>query len=397
MHQAVKDGNQPGRRQVGAEDAFGAATIDERGHTSEQAVVCGADVLGGKCLLGGCEERPRIGGERPGTRDQAAEGLAWITGQVDPVEGLLRVGECTSHHLRDEIGAGGEVAVERDAADAGGSGDLPDARVRVAAQDGPGGVEDRFDVPFGVRAPLGPGRRLVGCHRVLLLSNSGVQVTLVNNSNTTVQLKGSAMTSSGTRAGAIPVDHPAKGSALVRSVLRRWPSFVGVAAAVFLLAGGTDFPAVLTGAALVYLGAALLGRRGSAWPLFLGTVVALVAAQLVADALGVPLEVTVLMLALGVAGALYAAVRTPAGRAMIVGPSAVAMLGFGAIGVVAVLATPVVGGVIVGLGLLGHAAWDYRHFRRNTVVSRSLAEFCGVLDTLLGVAVVVLAVTGALS
>ncbi|SED76210.1 hypothetical protein SAMN04490240_4664 [Rhodococcus pyridinivorans] len=199
----------------------------------------------------------------------------------------------------------------------------------------------------------------------------------------------------------VPVDRPATGidpKALLRGVLRRWPSLVAVALAAFVLAdGGTDFPAILTGAALVYLGAAVLGRRSAAWPLFLGAVALIGVGKVAVVAFGVPVEITVVMVAIGAAGAVYGLARTPAGRAMLVGPSTVAMLGFGAVAVAAVTVTPVPAGVIVGLGLLGHAAWDYLHFRRNTVVARSLAEFCGVLDTLLGVAVIVLAVSGALS
>jgi hypothetical protein len=34
--------------------------------------------------------------------------------------------------------------------------------------------------------------------------------------------------------------------------------------------------------------------------------------------------------------------------------------------------------------LLGHAAWDAYHYLRNRVVPRSYAEFCAVVDLLLG-------------
>jgi hypothetical protein len=34
---------------------------------------------------------------------------------------------------------------------------------------------------------------------------------------------------------------------------------------------------------------------------------------------------------------------------------------------------------LVAVGLLGHAAWDAIHWRRNTIVTRSFAEWCGVL------------------
>jgi len=49
---------------------------------------------------------------------------------------------------------------------------------------------------------------------------------------------------------------------------------------------------------------------------------------------------------------------------------------------------------LVAAGLLGHAAWDFYHHRTNRVVSRSLAEFCLVLDTLLAIAVLVVTLRG---
>jgi hypothetical protein len=41
--------------------------------------------------------------------------------------------------------------------------------------------------------------------------------------------------------------------------------------------------------------------------------------------------------------------------------------------------------------LLGHAAWDAHHYLRDRVVARSYAEFCGVLDLLVGAAILVMA------
>jgi hypothetical protein len=41
----------------------------------------------------------------------------------------------------------------------------------------------------------------------------------------------------------------------------------------------------------------------------------------------------------------------------------------------------------VAIALIGHAAWDAYHFLRNRVVARSYAEFCAVVDLLLGAAI----------
>ncbi|GAB3412792.1 hypothetical protein [Flindersiella endophytica] len=63
---------------------------------------------------------------------------------------------------------------------------------------------------------------------------------------------------------------------------------------------------------------------------------------------------------------------------------------FGTVGVVGILIDPIVGGYLVAFGLLGHAAWDVYHFRTKRVVSRSLAEFCMVLDATLSIVILVL-------
>jgi hypothetical protein len=52
------------------------------------------------------------------------------------------------------------------------------------------------------------------------------------------------------------------------------------------------------------------------------------------------------------------------------------------------------GGILVSAGLFGHAAWDVYHHRINRVVTRSLAEFCFVLDTLLALAVLFVVARG---
>ena len=72
----------------------------------------------------------------------------------------------------------------------------------------------------------------------------------------------------------------------------------------------------------------------------------------------------------------------------------VAMAVFGAAAAVALTVGGDVGAYLVAAGLLGHAAWDAYHYRVDRVVRRSLAEFCFVLDTLLAVAIVVLALRG---
>ena len=49
------------------------------------------------------------------------------------------------------------------------------------------------------------------------------------------------------------------------------------------------------------------------------------------------------------------------------------------------------GGYPVAFALIGHAAWDTVHYVQNRVVARSYAEFCAVLDLLVGAAILLMA------
>jgi hypothetical protein len=92
------------------------------------------------------------------------------------------------------------------------------------------------------------------------------------------------------------------------------------------------------------------------------------------------LVAALVFLALGVARGQW---REPGGLPL----QTVGMLAFGSIVLVALYVEPVLGGVLVAIGLIGHAAWDAYHYLRDRVVTRSYAEFCAVVDLLLGAAI----------
>ncbi|MEV6376663.1 hypothetical protein [Micromonospora musae] len=48
---------------------------------------------------------------------------------------------------------------------------------------------------------------------------------------------------------------------------------------------------------------------------------------------------------------------------------------------------------LVALGWLGHAVWDVVHHRRDEVVPRGYAEWCGVLDVIVGVTIILALLT----
>lgn len=171
---------------------------------------------------------------------------------------------------------------------------------------------------------------------------------------------------------------------------RRWPSLAGVAFAalvVYDLAAGVDLSPVLAASAVVYLGAAALGKPGAAWPMFFGTVVVIT----VAAVLGYEAAPVWIILGGGAALLSYGLLRGASRPAHGLPLQTIALFGFGGAAVLAMFLNPTVGAYLVAIGLLGHAGWDLYHHRTNRVVARSLAEFCLVLDT--GLAIVIVLVT----
>ncbi|MEU4422873.1 hypothetical protein AB0F81_19770 [Actinoplanes sp. NPDC024001] len=176
---------------------------------------------------------------------------------------------------------------------------------------------------------------------------------------------------------------------MTNALLRRWPSALGLTAAVLVLIFAADrdtASTAVTVALLCYLGAAAFARPWVAWAGVAGFSVVVVAVELA----GVPwwaafVVVTVLLLGIGLA--------TRAPRRALLAQTAAA-LAYGTPAVLALYLSPLAGAIVAGLALATHAAWDMVHFRRDTVVPRSLAEACMFLDVPLGIGVIVLAVSG---
>ena len=72
----------------------------------------------------------------------------------------------------------------------------------------------------------------------------------------------------------------------------------------------------------------------------------------------------------------------------------VAMIGYFGVAIVALLLAPRVGLALAGLALATHAVWDVVHYRRDIIVSRSMALWCIGLDVFLGGVCIVLAIVG---
>lgn len=171
-----------------------------------------------------------------------------------------------------------------------------------------------------------------------------------------------------------------------RGLWRRWPSALGLAVAVPLLATGVadrDMLAVgVTVAAFCYLAAAALGRPWVAWAGIVGATLVIVGSEMVGLVWWAGLGLTGL-------GLVAFGLRRGAPRQALT--QGAALLGFGALALVALALDPRAGLVLAGLTLASHAVWDAVHHRRNEVVPRSLAEACMLFDVVLGLGCIVLA------
>ena len=169
-------------------------------------------------------------------------------------------------------------------------------------------------------------------------------------------------------------------------LMHRWPTALGIAIAALAaldlqdVQEGLEFAALTVLMALVYLGAAALDRRWSAWVVLLAGLAFLIPSTSEVVPSVVLLVAAPVFLVLGV---VRGQLRKPGGLPL----QTAGMLVFGSIILVALFyVDPDLGGKLVGIAILGHAAWDAYHYLRDRVVASSYAEFCGVLDLLVGAA-----------
>lgn len=177
---------------------------------------------------------------------------------------------------------------------------------------------------------------------------------------------------------------------MVRALARRWPTVLGVLAFVATVGGGTlaeqvrSLGEILLFLPLIYLVAARAGRRNLVWPLLVATfalVIGLGAADVPVPAVAVPLA------AVALAWSAFGHVPQPA----TVRVQALGMVAFGALAVAGLAVDPDLGVHLVAAGWFFHGVWDFAHLKLDRAVSRAYAEWCGVLDVLTAIALLLLA------
>jgi hypothetical protein len=148
------------------------------------------------------------------------------------------------------------------------------------------------------------------------------------------------MTRTATAAAVAPTTRRRGGTSA--AVARRWPSWIGIAAAAASVAVIAPLPdQVQTGI--------------SAWCVLLAAVIYLT----------------------------WGTARGDLGSRRLLSAQTAGVLGFGAVAIAAVAVDPAAARYVLAAGWLAHAAWDVAHHRIGRVVPRWYAETCLVADLLL--------------
>ena len=194
--------------------------------------------------------------------------------------------------------------------------------------------------------------------------------------------------------GESPPAHRPPGGRRWTDVLKhRWPTALDITLAVLTVfdlqvdaEAVSSLSALVVLMALVYIGAAALDRRRASWVVLLVGFLPLV---FVPPTSRVNPSVVLLVAAAVflVVGVARGQLRRPGGLTL----QAAGVLAFGATALAALVVAPDLGAYLVAFALLGHAGWDAYHYLRDRVVARSYAEFCAVVDLLLGAAILVVA------
>jgi len=242
---------------------------------------------------------------------------------------------------------------------------------------------EQADVVARLRTELGRHRQRGGDTRDV--EQFGVGVTDDQHGN---GLIGHGSQDSRPTAEIPPLGIRRRGQAVVMKTLaHRWPTAVGLIAAVAIFLESPDRAEVALVAAIAatcYVAAATFALPWMAWVWIPIGFVVVAAGRLVGLH---PLVATgVTAVALVAVGLLRT--RTRPGVTL----ETAGLLLYGALAVLALLLAPAVGLVVVALTLIAHGAWDLWHLRRHReLVSPSLAEACVALDVPLGLAVLVVA------
>lgn len=184
-----------------------------------------------------------------------------------------------------------------------------------------------------------------------------------------------------------------RGRELGSFLLHRWPTVLGIVVALSTALDAqidrkfvSFVAALIMVMPLIYLGAAVFERPSSAWLVMAGGLAVIFPLHI----LDMTVVAAFVLLAVAVIFLVLSLVRGQWRNNSSLLLQTIGMVVFGAVALVALYAQVDWAAYVLVAGLLSHAAWDVVHWWRNRVVTRSYAEFCAVIDFLLGVAILVM-------
>ncbi|WP_067825648.1 hypothetical protein [Actinomadura kijaniata] len=180
----------------------------------------------------------------------------------------------------------------------------------------------------------------------------------------------------------------------IDAVKRRWPTLVACLLAPLMVMPGDDpdpggqvraLAEAMLMLPLIYLIVAKLDRRRLTWPVLFGVAgLFVVAKALDVVAPSVVLGAVALVVLLwGIAGGRLR-------RGDVFTTQAAGLVGFGALVLAGLVMDPDVGLYLVAAGWFLHGVWDFAHIRLRRTVASSFAEWCGIVDVLVAVGLIVL-------
>ncbi|WP_223166597.1 hypothetical protein [Nonomuraea sp. SYSU D8015] len=176
---------------------------------------------------------------------------------------------------------------------------------------------------------------------------------------------------------------------IARWLVRRWPTALALGMSALTFGGSESAEGIATLAdALVllqlgYLVIAKLGRRQASWPTIVvgfAVIIALRILDVVSPAAVLSGMALIVLIWAAIDGQLRGSEQFRI--------QALGMFVFAAIALAGLVLDPDIGRYLVAAGWLLHGIWDFVHLKLDKVVARSHAEWCGVLDVIIAVELV---------
>lgn len=171
-----------------------------------------------------------------------------------------------------------------------------------------------------------------------------------------------------------------------RHVAARWPAALAVLMTALTFGGAESvdgmrsFAEILPMLPLLYVVVATLERRRATWPLVV------VGFSLVFLLRGFDLiSPAVVFWAIALVTLVWTAAGGRLWRDGVLQAQAVGMLVFGGLGLAGLIIDPDVGRYLVAAGWFFHGVWDVVHLKLDKVVARSFAEWCAIIDVVIGI------------